>query len=204
MNKRGNPESLVPSHPGNLNAAKQGVHSPRLIQARAAEIATDLTRSFEFSPAQRLAVHETARCMAILEAIDRDLDERGLEDKRGKPRYLLNHRWRVSRQLDHWLAQVSEAIQRQSADDQRPPRAEPVDYVRELQRIALGHDPTASARDRLAALKELLKLERKGTTSFIGSSSAADPEVQRRWAEIDRADTMERLKNLERKFGISK
>jgi hypothetical protein len=28
--------------------------------------------------------------MAILEAIDRDLEERGLVDKAGKPRYLLN------------------------------------------------------------------------------------------------------------------
>ena len=42
-------------HPGNLNAAKQGVHSPRLIRSRAAEIAEDLTQSFEFSPAERLA-----------------------------------------------------------------------------------------------------------------------------------------------------
>ena len=61
MNERGNPQSLVPSHPGNLNAAKQGVHSPRLIQARAAEVASELTHSFEFSPAERLAVHEAAR-----------------------------------------------------------------------------------------------------------------------------------------------
>ena len=75
MNKHGNPKSLVASHPGNLNAAKQGIHSPRLIQARAAEIATELTQSFEFSPAERLAVHEAARCIAILEAIDRDLDQ---------------------------------------------------------------------------------------------------------------------------------
>jgi hypothetical protein len=159
MNKRGHPKSLVPSHPGNLNAVKQGVHSPRLIQARAAEIATELTQSFEFSPTQRLAAQEAARCMAILEAIDRDLDERGLEDKGGKPRYLLNHRWRVSRQLDHWLAKISAAIERQSAAGQPPPRAERADYVRELQRIALGHDPSANARDRLTALKELLNLD---------------------------------------------
>jgi hypothetical protein len=33
------------------------------------------------------------------------------------------------------------------------------EYIRELQRFALGHDPTASARDRLSAIKELLKLE---------------------------------------------
>src|SRR5712692_8973389 len=103
MNLRGNPESLVASHPGNANAVKHGVHSPRLIQARAAEIAAELTQAFEFSPTERLAVHEAARCIAILEAIDRDLDERGLVDKAGKPRYLLNHRSRTSRQLAQWL-----------------------------------------------------------------------------------------------------
>ncbi len=87
MNRRGNPETLVAAQPGNLNAVKRGVHSPRLIQACAAELEGELTRSFEFSPTQRLAVHEVARCMAILEAIDRDLDERELEDETGKPRY---------------------------------------------------------------------------------------------------------------------
>ena len=43
MNKRGHPETLVASQLGNTNALKHGVHSPRLIQARAAEIATELT-----------------------------------------------------------------------------------------------------------------------------------------------------------------
>lgn len=38
------------------------------------------------------------------------------------------------------------------------------EYVRELKRIALGHDPTANARDRLTALKELLKLEPSAST----------------------------------------
>jgi hypothetical protein len=65
----------------NANAVKHGVHSPRLIQARAAEIAAELTQAFEFSLTERLAVHEAARCIASLEAIDRDLDERGLVDK---------------------------------------------------------------------------------------------------------------------------
>ena len=43
MNKRGHPETLVASQLGNANALKHGAHSPRLIQARAAEIATELT-----------------------------------------------------------------------------------------------------------------------------------------------------------------
>jgi len=181
MNRRGNPETLVAAQPGNLNAVKRGVHSPRLIQACAAELEGELTRSFEFSPTQRLAVHEVARCMAILEAIDRDLDERGLEDKRGKPRYLLNHRWRVSRQLDHWLGKISDAVARQAAAGEQPPAAELTDYVRELQRIALGHDPSASARDRLGALKELVRLDAapsSGAVIHLNVTKGADGEVE--------------------------
>ena len=203
MNKRGNPGTLVPSHPGNVNAVKQGVHSPRLIQARAAEIATELPQAFEFSPTERLAVYEAARCMAILEAIDRDLDERGLEDKRGKPRYLLNHRWRVLRQLEQWLAKISAAIERQSPE-QPPPRAEFADYVHALQRIALGHDPTGSARDRLSALKELLKLERRGTTSYLEGvrSVKRDRAMRERWALVDRVELIFALKARERQIGF--
>jgi hypothetical protein len=167
MNKRGNPKSLGPAHPGNLHAAKQGVHSPRLIQARAAEIASELTQSYDFSPAEQLAVHEAARCIAVLEAIDRDLDQRGLVDKEGTPRYLLNHRSRTSRQLEQWLEKVSAAIERQATSELPPSRADFPDYVRALQRIALGQDATATARDRLAALKELLELGPKGTTSYL-------------------------------------
>ena len=183
MNKRGNPKSLVASHPDNLNAAKQGVHSPRLIQARAAEIVGELTQSFEFSPAERLAVHEAARCIAILEAIDRDLDQRGLVDKEGKPRYLLNHRSRTSRQLEQWLEKVSAAIERRAASEQAPSRADFPDYVRALQRIALGQDATATARDRLAALNELLELGPKGTTSYL--ERPAQPELTEREHAIE-------------------
>src|SRR6266516_4385691 len=167
MNKRGNPRSLVAAQPGNLNAVKQGVHSPRLIQKRAAEIAAELVDSADFLPAERLAVHEAARCIAILEAIDRDLDQRGLVDEEGKPRYLLNHRSRTSRQLEHWLEKVSAAIERQAATEQAPLRGDFPDYVRALQRIALGQDPTGTARDRLAALEELLKLGATGTSSYL-------------------------------------
>jgi hypothetical protein len=157
VNEGGNPESLVPSQLGNANAVKHGVHSPRLIQTRAAEIESELSQSFEFSATQRLALHEVARCIAILEAIDRDLDERGVVDRGGKPRYLLNHRSRISRQLDQWLAKISEAIERQRSAEQEPSPVKRDDYVRELQRIGLGKDPSASTRDRLAALRELLK-----------------------------------------------
>jgi hypothetical protein len=199
MNKHGNPKTLVASHPGNLNAVKQGVHSPRLIQARAAEIATELTQAFEFSPVERLAVHEAARCIAILEAIDRDLDQRGLVDKEGQPRYLLNHRSRTSRQLEHWLEKVSAATARE-ATSERASRGDFLDYVRALQRIALGQDPTATARDRLTALKELLELGPKGTTSYL--ERPAQPELTEREHAIREAVQRQSLAKRERDLGI--
>lgn len=159
VNRNGNPGTLVPSHPSNTNAAKYGVHSRRLIEPRAAEIVAEFTRSFEFSIAQRISVEQVARCMAILEALDRDLDERGLVDKGGEPRYLLNHRSRISRQLDGWLAKIAPTMERQMANRQPPTRHGRSDYVAELQRIALGQDTTATARDRVSALKELVEID---------------------------------------------
>jgi hypothetical protein len=200
MNKRGHTKSLVGSHPGNLNAAKQGVHSPRLIQARAAEIASELTQAVEFSPTEQLAVYEAARCIAILEAIDRDLDERGLVDKEGKPRYLLNHRSRTSRQLEQWLDKVTAAIERKAASERAPARAELPDYVRALQRIALGQDATATASDQLAAVKELLKLGAKGTTSYL--ERPAESELTERENAIREAVRRRSIAGRERKLGI--
>jgi hypothetical protein len=50
VNKLGNTETLVASHPGNMNAVKHGVHSQCLIESRAAEVTAQLTQSVEFSP----------------------------------------------------------------------------------------------------------------------------------------------------------
>ena len=100
--------------------------------------------------------------MAILDAIDRDLDERGVVDRGGKARSILNHRARISRQLDHWLTKISPAIDRQTADNRDGRQIGRPDYIRELQRIALGDDSTATARDRLSAIEKLSQLESSG------------------------------------------
>jgi hypothetical protein len=158
MNKHGHPDTLVAAHPENTNAVKYGAHSQRLIAPRASEIVAQLTESFEFSLVELIAVQEVARCIAIIEAIDRDLTERGVVDKRGNPRYLLNHRSRTSRQLQGWLSQIAPSVERQSAGEPAPSIGRP-EYLRELQWIALGRDSSASARDRVSALKELLAAE---------------------------------------------
>jgi hypothetical protein len=73
--------------------------------------------------------------------------------------------------------------------------------VRELQRIALGEHTSGSARDRLGALKELLKLERRGSSSYLEASSADERELQRRWAQVHQADERKRLSSLEQRHG---
>ena len=157
MNKVGNVASLVASHPGNVNAVKHGAYSGRLMQERAAELIVGLVGSCTLSPSEQVAVGEVAQLMATLEAIDRDLDERGLVDKKGESRSILNHRARISRQLDRWLERVANTIDRQSAPS-RMGLASEEDLRGALEWIALGHDRTATAHDRLLALTALSKL----------------------------------------------
>jgi hypothetical protein len=200
VNKNGTKENLVACHLGNTNAVKSGAHSERFIQSRAEEIKEELASKYELSPDQMLTAHEVARNMAILEAIDRDLDERGLVGKNGKPSYLLDTRMRVSRQLDHWLAKLTPTIERQTSAGEMP-RAGWSDYVRELQRIALGHDPTARTADRLSALKELMALGQKGTSSFL---EPVESETSRRWSDLIKAQDEELLEGLEAIQRLSK
>jgi hypothetical protein len=157
VNKNGNPATLVASHPGNTNAVRYGAYSARPNEGRANEIEQSLLQLAEFSATQRIAIHQIASYTAILEAIDRDLAERGLLNKRGEARSLLNHRARISRQLERLLDKVSPAIDRQTSDERRP--AGRAAYIRELERIAFGGDSTASSRDRVSALNTLLKLD---------------------------------------------
>jgi hypothetical protein len=72
--------------------------------------------------------------------------------------------------------------------------------VRALQRIALGHDATATASDQLAAVKELLKLEAKGTTSYL--ERAAQSELTEREHAIREAVQRRSLAKREREYGI--
>jgi hypothetical protein len=169
MNTRGHRETLVPAHPGNLNAVKSGAHSSRLIEERAMEILDDFGIAEELDETGQVALQELARLSAVIEAIDRDLSARGVTDRNGKERYLLQRRERFSRRVLEVSDRVHEArnrSRRQRATASHPEiTAEQGDYVRSLQEIALGYDPEASVSDRLAALRLLTNLREKGTSS---------------------------------------
>ena len=109
MNTRGNPQNLIAAHPGNHNAVKEGVHSPKMIETRASEIVSELGISEVIDPIHQKAVMEYARISAIAEAIDRDLSKRGTSDRNGKGRYLVTLRERYGRLLSKLREEVRTA-----------------------------------------------------------------------------------------------
>jgi len=128
MNKRGTPENLVASHPGNQNALRHGVFSARAIQSRADEIELELLESVgEVSAVERLTIRELARATSLLERIDHHLDDSGLVDRRGKPHYLIDKRAALSRDLRFLrgeFKQIEEArAAQQKAAPDLPPRS---------------------------------------------------------------------------------
>lgn len=106
MNKKGNPKTLRASHPGNLNALKSGVYSQRARRARELHIKNALLAAPFAVPVDEFAAIEVARLMATIEAVDHELNERGLVDRRGNPRALLDYRIRLSGRLERWLRQL--------------------------------------------------------------------------------------------------
>jgi hypothetical protein len=56
-------------------------------------------------------------------------------------------------------SKIAPAMERKAANESLSLSRGRSDYIRELQRIGLGHDSTASARDRVTALKELVEID---------------------------------------------
>jgi hypothetical protein len=184
-----------------------------LIEARAAEIVAEFEAIDELDDLGRVALGELARLQALIEAIDQDLSERGLTDRNGKERYLLQRRERYSRRLIDVTAHLvqSRARSKRAVSNADEVVGERIDYVRTLQAIAFGCEPEARISERLGALKLLLPLETRGTTSYFTSPPASpsleeaaddDPahaaEVARlkaRLAEAKKTGELVRLKN---------
>ncbi len=163
MNPKGNSENLTAAHPGNTNAVKSGVHSPRLIQERAGQIVENSTFSVELDALGQLALNELARISATIEAMERDLDERGLTDKSGDERYLLRRRDSMARRFGEAHDRLLTAVERaQKRDNTVNARASvPPEPLAQLRALASGTHPEADIRDQIAALKLWLDRARR-------------------------------------------
>jgi hypothetical protein len=213
MNAKGHPASLVPAHPGNLNAVKSGAHSPRLIQVRANEILEGFSINKELDEPGRVVLGEVARLTAIIEAIDRDLDERGITDSKGNERYLLQRRERYARRLleahDRFLAAQARASKERFLQPETEVDGSSADYIRHLQGIAFGLDPEARLTDRVSALKTLIDLRTRGETSYYQPKPYEDDpafqsELARLNERLDEARKVGHLKRIEQEIKLER
>lgn len=101
MNERGHPLTLEHTR-GNLRALKSGAFSARTLAPRAAEVAAQLMELPHAIAIDEVAAAEIGMIVARIEAVDRDLDERGHFGRNGA-RSLLDHRARLTRELRSWM-----------------------------------------------------------------------------------------------------
>jgi hypothetical protein len=103
VNPNGNQATLIPAHPGNQNAVRSGAFSRtgRVLAPRAQDIADELMQAPHTVPLDRVAAEEIGQLVALIEAIDCDIAERGLRSRRS----LLDLRLRASGRLEKWLTQ---------------------------------------------------------------------------------------------------
>jgi hypothetical protein len=140
VNPDGTPENLVAAHPANTNAVRSGVWSRtgRVLEPRAREIADALLAEPHTAEIDALGALEIGRVLAIIEAIDRDLEQRGLTRKSGEPRKLLELRERYSRRLESWLGAYGATPAARASWAARLAGSSLADEIRERQRAIEG------------------------------------------------------------------
>jgi hypothetical protein len=159
MNARGNPATLRAAQPGNRNAMRTGVYSPRARTERVAEILAAAEGISTYELAVSAVREERARLDDLREALDGDIEERGPSTRSGAAREQVALRSSVVRQLER--LETSWAT------------AEPIGSA---QMDGLGSDAAADRlRDellRLLALRDLLEfdLEQRGVSTKKGGS----------------------------------
>jgi hypothetical protein len=106
VNAHGTPANLVASHPANTNAVTSGVFSRtgRVLDPRAKEIAEAILSAPHVEGVDEIGAAEIGRLVALIEACDRDLAERGLANRKGDVRKLVQLRLQASRRLQEWLS----------------------------------------------------------------------------------------------------
>jgi hypothetical protein len=163
MNPKGNPDNLIPSHPGNLSAVKSGAYSPRLMNTRAMEILGELDLPPELDAVGKLAAREAANLTARIEAMDGELDRNGMTNRKGEDRPLVQRRDSLSRRLTESNEQLNEALSRARRDvlasSSSRPGVDPASCVRRLAAIAAS--PEERAPDRIAADKAIIERYRQ-------------------------------------------
>jgi hypothetical protein len=105
VNTKGHVESLVASHPGNMHRLRHGVFSEdsRALAPRAREIADAILSSPTLSDIDAFAADEVGRLLALIEALDVEIEARGVTGRTGDARAVVKLRLSASSRLQSWL-----------------------------------------------------------------------------------------------------
>ena len=149
-NPNGTPETLVPSHPGNVHAGRHGLRSKsgRMLAPRAKEIADALMSLPHVGGVDVLAAEEIGSVIAALEAIDLELAAHGTKTTTRK--WLMEHKARLSRELRAWVKEFG-ATPRSRADWARAlPEREATDELLAQAMLGIVSDFTADRTREIA------------------------------------------------------
>ena len=92
----------MPQH-GNSHNARHGAYSPRLREGRARAVADEILAAPHTVPLDEYGALEIGRLLALCQALDVALAQRGVTGAQGRVRDLVDVRLRASRRLAEWL-----------------------------------------------------------------------------------------------------
>jgi len=99
VNRSGHAQTLVPAQPGNQNALKAGVFSPRVIGSRMEEAEQAIATRDPDELLDELLRTEIARLIVIRDAMDQVLEEEGVRGRGGQAKTLVSLRLRLNTRL---------------------------------------------------------------------------------------------------------
>ena len=95
--------NLIASHPENRNAGTHGVWSERMREPRVRELTEAILSAPWADALDEVGAGEIAKVIALVEALDAAIAERGVIGSRGDVRHLVEIRLSASRTLASWL-----------------------------------------------------------------------------------------------------
>lgn len=104
-NAKGHAETLVASHPGHRNAERHGAFSrmERPLEPHVQAMAEQILALPHTGDADIIGAIEIAKLLDLIDRIDADLAKRGLLNRQGDARRILELRARYSQRLAEWL-----------------------------------------------------------------------------------------------------
>lgn len=99
MNPDGHPQTLVAKQSGNKNALRSGVFSVNALAPRVHELEASIAERTIEDVRAEVRTREIAALLAIGEAMDDDLAARGLANRSGEPRRMIELRLRLNKHL---------------------------------------------------------------------------------------------------------